>query len=330
MVDPSLENPYARFAVQILQVMGVGCSPAAAAVSPAQPSRVGEAVSDPATRAAERSDMGRPFTVEGSPRVAAATARAGWGAPLHPELEGLDSETRGALAEEWTRVALAEHASIASFARFALELLSIGAPADLVADAQRAMGDEVRHAEIGFGLASAYQGSSVGPSAFPCLDPSERHDDLIAVTRAVVREAAISETIAALTAGQAARSAEDPVVRRALEEIARDESEHAALAWRYLAWALGQGEEEIHRAVEEELEASVRELKEDAPDSEEITNPVGKYGFLSPTRRRAIARRGLGEVIVPCARELLTASRWLVSRRRASRSQARRGVGLRA
>ena len=62
---------------------------------------------------------------------------------------------RDAVVKAWTTAARAEHASVASFARFTLQLLHLGAPADLVADAQQAALDEVRHARLCFGVASA-------------------------------------------------------------------------------------------------------------------------------------------------------------------------------
>lgn len=75
---------------------------------------------------------GRPFRVAGHARVADAVVKA------------------------WTTAARAEHASVASFARFTLQLLHLGAPADLVADAQQAGLDEVRHARLCFGVAVAW------------------------------------------------------------------------------------------------------------------------------------------------------------------------------
>jgi hypothetical protein len=56
-----------------------------------------------------------------------------------------------------------EHASVAAFARFVLELLSAGAPLELVEGAGDAMRDELRHTQICFGLASAYAGAPIGP-----------------------------------------------------------------------------------------------------------------------------------------------------------------------
>lgn len=101
---------------------------------------------------------GRPFLVSGVERRAKARQGLGWAEPGAPDCGGLAPEVRRALAAHWTEIALMEHASIAAFSRFVLELLSLGAPADLVRDAGRAMSDEIAHAEACFALASAYAG----------------------------------------------------------------------------------------------------------------------------------------------------------------------------
>ena len=71
-------------------------------------------------------------------------------------------EARAVLAEHWTQEAAFEHASIASFARLTLDLLSVGAPPDLL-DAARATLDEIEHARITFALATATAGSPGRP-----------------------------------------------------------------------------------------------------------------------------------------------------------------------
>ena len=46
-------------------------------------------------------------------------------------------------AEAWRLAGLAEHSSVAAFGRVALELMAVGAPGRLVADAHQAAIDEV-------------------------------------------------------------------------------------------------------------------------------------------------------------------------------------------
>ena len=64
-------------------------------------------------------------------------------------------------------MAAVEHASIASFARAALELLSLGAPADLVRDTHLAALDEIKHARDCYALASKLAGVELRPGALP-------------------------------------------------------------------------------------------------------------------------------------------------------------------
>jgi hypothetical protein len=243
--------------------------------------------------------------------------RSGWSLSLDPAVEALEPAARAALAEAWTRDAVAKHASIATFARFALELLSVGAPVELVAEAQRAMGDGIRHAEMCFGLASAYAGAPRGPSRL-CVDPLAARDEPREIARSVVRGGAVGETIAALSTMAARQGVRDPAVAGVLDAIARDEAAHAALAWRYLLWALGSGDEALHRALEAELEAAVDEIAPEsvAAASEEVPSALRAHGRLSQAEQREVSRRAMVEVIAPCARELLGASRWLARRER--------------
>ena len=48
---------------------------------------------------------------------------------------------------QWLRQAEEEHASVASFARHTLQLMSFGAPSELLKESQRASVDEIKHAK---------------------------------------------------------------------------------------------------------------------------------------------------------------------------------------
>jgi hypothetical protein len=90
-----------------------------------------------------------------------------------------------------------EHASIAANARFALELLSLGAPPELVEETYQAMADETVHARDACALASAYAGHAVGPGA---LDISQAlaAGSPIDIVRTAILEGCIGETDAEL------------------------------------------------------------------------------------------------------------------------------------
>ena len=252
------------------------------------------------------SATGRPFTVAGTTRTAPAHQRTGWSAPASPAVSGLDAGTRRALAEAWTREARYEHASVASFARLALELLAVGAPAELVRDAQRAMGDEIQHAERCFALASAYVGSPIGPGPLP-LDGALERITLEAMAAAAVREGCIGETLAALAAAEARDATEDPAVRAALDAIARDEAEHAAMSWRLTAWAFRTGGAAVREAIAAAFAAPVDLGSEAAPEGVDAS-AFRAHGRLLPAELRAHAERALAEVIRPSAAALLASA----------------------
>ncbi|HVM69350.1 MAG TPA: hypothetical protein VM204_05885, partial [Gaiellaceae bacterium] len=87
---------------------------------------------------------GRPLRDDGGAIVVAQdVARADWSEepPLAPVL---DVAARDRLERHWLREAAAEHASVASFSRFSLQLLAVGAPPDLLVAAHEAALDEAR------------------------------------------------------------------------------------------------------------------------------------------------------------------------------------------
>jgi hypothetical protein len=212
-------------------------------------------------------------------------------------LAALDETLRGLIAGHFTQAALMEHASIAAFARFSLELLALGAPPELIAAATEAMADETRHARLCFELASRYAGSSVGPSALEirgALDAS----DLASVVERALLEGCVGETAAALEARFAAEASTEPVVRGVLETIAADEERHAALAFRFVAWALERdprllaGVRACIAALVHE-EANVEISTEREPFAPELT----AHGVPSAAERRAARTAALCDVM---------------------------------
>jgi hypothetical protein len=195
---------------------------------------------------------GRPFLVDDRAMVAAARHGGdGWNEAgvATPRVDHLDAETRAALAAQWAKDGLAEHASVASFGRFALELMAVGAPAELIALAHRAALDEIRHAQLCLQLASAYADEPIAPGPFPFAGGVEVSNDLASIAARAAREGCIGETLAAIAADERCAETDDPAVRAVLATIADDEARHAELAWRTVAWAVRTGGARVRRAV---------------------------------------------------------------------------------
>src|SRR5690606_30590986 len=98
-----------------------------------------------------------------------------------------------------------------------VQLLHLGAPASLVAETQKAMADETRHARDCFALAQRYLGYAVGPGALP-MHQALQETTLEEIVRLTVREGCIGATCAALEAAEAYEATVDPYVRAVLEK----------------------------------------------------------------------------------------------------------------
>jgi hypothetical protein len=234
--------------------------------------------------------------------------RSDWAASGAPELNALDARMRSALAAHWTRLGQMEHASVAAFARFILELLAAGAPAELVAAAQTALGDEIEHARLCFGLASAYAGAAIGPgplSAQGVLDQTS----LGATVSAAIHEACVGETLAAAEACEALAEASDPAVRQVLAKIVRDESAHAELGWKFLQWALASGGPELRDLARREVQRAIESIREGAIRHRDAADPItatlAGHGLCLEHRRHAARRGALEQAVVPLSRALL-------------------------
>jgi hypothetical protein len=179
---------------------------------------------------------GRAARVNGSICEAELEPGTAWVAASASVGAELDPEVRQRLADAWAREAQMEHASIASFSRLGLELLSLGAPPELLAATHRAAADEVAHAQQAFSLASAYAGRDVGPAPFHAALEMTARGNGHALALETFVDGCIAETVAAHTAQFAADTAADPAIRAAQQRIADDESRHAELAWSILAW----------------------------------------------------------------------------------------------
>lgn len=245
--------------------------------------------------------IGRPLLVDGRGRTAAPAAREDWAAELDaaaPADEALAAE----LAAHWLRVGALEHASVASFARFTLQLLALGAPPELLMETQRAAADEIQHARLTYGLAAAY-GAHSGPGPLPLAD-LDLETERRAVIRGLIEEACVGETLGAAEAAAAADCAEDASVAAVLRRIADDEARHAALAWKSLRWLVGE-DSELH-AFAAEVFATAIEAARRAPGPA-LSAPA--HGVLGPASRHAIHLAALREVVAPCVSALAGSAR---------------------
>jgi hypothetical protein len=220
----------------------------------------------------------------------------------------LPSEVRSQLAAYWAATAQMEHASVAAFARFALELLALAAPPDLLIATYEAMADETEHARLAFSLASAYGLGEIGPGPL-AIDGAIEHITARRVFATLVREGCIGETLAAVLATEAHASATDPVARAALSRIAQDETKHAGLAWRAAGWLLEASDEAFARWAEGEVMRAIAEHPVEASPGHGDDAILRAHGLLDAGTQRELVLVALRELVAPRARALFESRR---------------------
>lgn len=226
-------------------------------------------------------------------------------AELERLVRDLPADLRRCAADEWALAAQAEHASIASFARFTLQLLAIAAPPPLLEAAQRAALDELEHARSSFELASIYAGKPLGPGPLPLdasvLGPS----DLASIVRSTVEEGCVGETLSAIEAAAASEAAGPRAVREVLTRIAKEEAAHARLAYETVAWALATDRARAFDAARSGFATAIARVRAEPALESARDHALRTHGRLPAGQRRALRLRALDEVIEPTATELL-------------------------
>lgn len=204
-----------------------------------------------------------------------------------------------------------EHASIASFSRVVMQLLAMGAPPNLVHQANQALADEIRHAELCFELANAHLNQTIEPGKLSVHDCMQGQLSPVAIAMGCFEEACLGETQAFLEASEAARHCQAPYIRSVLEQIAKDERAHAIFGWRMLGWVWGQLSCTERTQATRLLQDRIQAMQAQLDASETATEPradqaLESWGKLGPARLQRLRCQALREVVLPCARALLS------------------------
>ena len=148
-----------------------------------------------------------------------------------------------------------EAAAIAAFSILADELRAHGAPAALIAAAKRAEADEVRHTQMAASLARRFSAQISEPSV-------GRHSPrpLLAIALENAIEGCVREAYGAFVASWQGEYAHDARVRAIMSRVARDEIQHAELAFAIDAWILPLLSEAERAQVETARAQAFREL----------------------------------------------------------------------
>lgn len=222
-------------------------------------------------------------------------------APM-PDTSRMPGAAREILAVFWAENARAEHASVPAFSRLSLTLISLGAPAQLVEAAHRAALQEIDHARRTFALAAGYGDRAIAPGPLPELAGAP------AVTAATLEELASEslvdgcflEGVAAAVAADAVSRVQDESVLEVMRVIARDEHEHAELAWSVVRWCCAVGGPGLARHVRA-LAERLPEVADprDAPAA--LHGVLAAHGWHGPDTWRRVVRNTRLEVAARAA-----------------------------
>jgi len=165
-----------------------------------------------------------------------------------------------------------QEASVQAFRLLASDLEAHRAPAALVRAVKRAGRDEERHAQMSASLARRHGAEIVQPKL---ERPGPRSLDDVAIENAV--EGCIRETYLALISTRQAETAKDDTIRAAMKTIARDESEHAALAWTLAGWLEPHVQGDARGRYGKAARAAIQDLRTEAyaPYPEPLRRVVG-------------------------------------------------------
>jgi hypothetical protein len=166
------------------------------------------------------------------------------------------SSARSALGRYFAGLAHLESAAVVAFAILERELGERGAPAELIEASRKALGDEVRHADIMGRLARRFEAQPA-----PVELKKRRQRSLLEIALENATEGCVRETYAALQAHYQATAADDPEVRGAWAIVAPEETEHAELSHALHRWLMQKLSEEEREQVDGAIRQTLRALE---------------------------------------------------------------------
>lgn len=199
---------------------------------------------------------GRPLRVRGRQLHPELKFGSDWTRGDRPDGSRLDPATRRALEALWLHDAQKEHASVPAFSRVSWMLAAAGAPAELMEWSHKAALEEIEHTRLCFALAAGYGGRSFTVEPMPDLlvgglDVSG--NALVVLATESLGDGCQLEDYNADVAAACAAACEEPVTKRVLELIAREERTHADFSWAVVEWLLRHDFHTVAPALERAL-----------------------------------------------------------------------------
>ncbi len=250
--------------------------------------------------------IGRPLNIDGGVRMAPVCESSEWTREVPGDVSGLSDEQKEILVDGWLKAAREEHASVASFARFTMELMALGAPPELLASATRAQADEISHARSSFAIASKIAGIDYGPGPLDIHGALPEETTIEDVLVQTIFEGCVNETLAAAEADWLAERCQVSSIQKVQKQISQDEARHAGLGWKTVRWILRQRPDLAPMAAAAFTEAKdlLRQLEQEVQED----NWMAAWGRMPSAAGNQLRADIWRTVIQPCAEALLKVS----------------------
>lgn len=209
---------------------------------------------------------------------------------------------RAKASKYWSKVAMMEHASVASFSRFSLDLMSIGAPVDLLTGAHQAALDEVRHTQISLDIANQLGSANFTPGSFPISTEAAdfAFGNVEKIAAAAALEGCIEETLAAAVVLAQAEAMQTPDHKVLIRSVGFDEANHAVFAWKAVQW-MSSTYPETREAIKKVFAARAAHYKDYAPSAAAAEQSLQHLGLLDAATVDRVQFSAWQRVVVPAA-----------------------------
>lgn len=231
---------------------------------------------------------GRPLRIDGKNVGATLGPGSRWAKGPRPVIDDLDATTREALGRMWLHDAIKEHGSVPAFAQVTWDLAALGAPAELLVRAQQSALQEIDHAQRCFAVSETYLGKTIGIGPIPAATGGHRRRGGVLrcakrLAKETLEDGCLIEDLNADFAARAHALAIDPAMRSLTECIAREEREHADLAWDILQFCV-----ELHPDVAD----AVRKRLPKLPDHILVPYDLGSVEIIARADAGMLAAHG--------------------------------------
>jgi hypothetical protein len=173
-----------------------------------------------------------------------------------------------------------------------------GAPLHLLRATQKAGLDEVNHAQMTRALAERLLGERLELGELKLGSAVSLSASRADFAEAVLREGAIGESLAVLDVAARLQNCSDRETRGVLEQILKDESQHAELAWAILKWLVEEDMTLLPR-----LARVVGEERAKGRTGEGSPVPPG-FGLIDSATQQQVFEEGWEQVLLPTFAEL--------------------------